>query len=340
MKTMWILLPSICLALAHIAGNNVAVVPDMAVMLGKDIYIVTILAYIIFGSVMAGLTAWIGVKSGHELVFVVHQLFGCRGKKIAAAVILSICLPASVITGGFYSGWVANTSLGIPLGAAIPACIVLFSLLAAGYGDELLKLSNYIAFLLVPVMIAIFCFSGFSLPAGDLDIGEVNWLLVSALVGYNAGGMKSALIVEIAAHLARRGCKTIVLVILAKVVEGLITLGIVHLILIAGLHGPLAISMIAGHIAGPAGFYLFNLILFCTFMSAMVPAMNVNARQIRLLTGLSFNYSLFISGLLVYLGSLLNLTAIITVMGLSGMITAVFIIYTAYTLHKYGLNHS
>jgi hypothetical protein len=337
---MWILLPSVCLALAHIAGDNVAVVPDMALILGKEIYLVTLLAYIVFGSIIAGLTAWIGVKTGHELVIVVRKLFGCRGKKISAFIILSICIPASILTGGFYSGWITNHFFGISLNFTIPLCILLFSLLAAGYAHELLKLSNYISLLLVPAILAIFVLYDLTPPTGIFESGQVNWFLVLALVGYNAGGMRSALIVETAAHLSRKGCKAIILVMMAKVVEGLFTLGIVHLILLAGIHGPLAVSNIASKVAGPIGFYLFNIILFCTFMSAMVPAMTVNARQLRILTGLSFKNSLIIAGFIVYLGSLLSFTTIIEILAFGGIVTIIFIVYTAYTLHKYGLNQS
>ena len=340
MNFMWIFLPSICLALAHIAGDNVAVVPDMAVILGQDIYVVTILAYIVFGSIISGITAWIGVRSGHELVIVVRKLFGNRGKKISAFVILSICIPASILTGGFYSGWLTNIFLGIPVKLAIPICILIFSLLANGYAHEILKLSNYIALLLVPIVLAIFVYYGFTFTVRSFDVGEINWLLVSALVGYNAGGMRSALIVETAAYLSRKGCKTILLVVLAKVVEGLFTLGIVHLILSAGIHGPLAVSKYAHEVAGTAGYFVFNVILFCTFMSAMVPAMTVNARQMKILTGLSPKVSLLLSGIVIYLGTMLDFGTIIEVMGFSGMITVVFILYTAYALHKYGLNHS
>ncbi|QJW48431.1 hypothetical protein HA075_23730 [bacterium BFN5] len=117
-------------------------------------------------------------------------------------------------------------------------------------------------------------------------------------------------------------------------------MGIVHLILSAGIHGPLAVSKYAHEIAGAAGFFIFNVILFCTFMSAMVPAMTVNARQMKILTGLSPKISLLISGIVIYLGTMLDFGTIIEVMGFSGMITVVFILYIAYALHKYGLNHS
>ncbi|MEG6585589.1 hypothetical protein V6C17_08280 [Dendrosporobacter sp. 1207_IL3150] len=337
---MWIFLPCFYLAIAHIAGDNVAVVPDMAVNLGQEIYVITILSYLVFGSIIAGVSAWIGVKSRHELVVVVRKLFGSRGKKISALVILAICIPASVLTGGLYSGWITNSLFNIPLSFAIPMCIIFFSLLATGSAHELLKLSNYISLLIVPAILVIFFYHGFSVPDVKWNSGEINWLLVSALVGYNAGGMRSALIVETAAYLAKRGCKTIYLIILAKIIEGTFTLGLVHLIVLAGISGPLAVSNLVSKMSGPIGLYFFNFILLCTFISAMVPAMTVNARQVQILTGLSLKCSLFISAVLVYLGSLLSFAAIIDIMGYAGILTILFILYTAYALHKYGLNHS
>jgi len=318
----------------------VAVVPDMAAALGTDIYIITVLAYLIFGSLISGTMAWIGVNTGQELIVVVSRLFGCRGKKIAALTILSVCLPASILTGGFYAGWVINLSTGLSLNIAAPICILFFSVLAAGQAHELLKISNYIALLLVPAILIMMVVYGFGNPEYNLDYSKINWLLVSALIGYNAGGMRSALIVETAAHLSRKGYKAIFLVVLAKLVEGLFTLALTHLILLAGIQGPVAIANAAAKIGGLTAFHIFNLILFCTFTSAMVPAMTVNARQIRIVTGLSFRKALLVATGIVGIGHFLGFGIIIKIMGFTGIIMIAFTIYTAYAVHKYGLNHS
>lgn len=337
---MWILLTAVYLAIAHVAGDNIAVVPDMAADIGADIYITSVFAYFIFGSIVAALAAWIGAETGLELLFVVKRLFGCFGKKVLAVIILSICLPASALTGGYFAGWILFTLTGIPLWVGMPLCIVVFSLLAAGYGKEILIISNYISLLLVPILLV--TLYNYGVPSFmDLTVeGNVNWLLVCALIGYNVGGMRPILVVEAAAQLDRQGYKAIGMVILAKLMEGIITLAAAHLILITGAKGPVALIHAIGSFWGPFGILLANLILLCTFMNTMAPAMLVNAKQISLLTGLSFWPAMWFAGVAVGLFSFVNFAIILRIMSYTGVMMAVFIGYTAYFLHKYGMNQS
>ncbi|MPM46810.1 hypothetical protein SDC9_93517 [bioreactor metagenome] len=337
---MWILLPALCVAVAHIAGDNVAVVPDMASLVGPDIYITTIFAYMVFGSLIAGLSAWIGVKSGYELLVVIKRLFGCRGKKILAIAILAVCIPASVLTGGYYCGWAIYKIIGLTPLVGMPLCLLLFSILAAGYGPELLKMSNYISLFLVPIVIVMILTCDLNAVRSINLSADVDWLLVCALIGYNVGGMRPVLVVETTAYLTQKGYKAIFLVILAKLFEGIITLVMAHLVLITQIDGPLALSGVCASIFGSNAVYFFDIILFCTFMNTMAPAMMVNAKQVSILTGVSFWPALFIAALLVYLGTFADFRMILKVMSFTGLFMAVFIIYTAYFLHKNGIKQS
>ena len=210
---MWVWYPAISLAMAHIAGGNLAVVPDMAGILGIDIYVTTILAYLIFGSILTGILSWIGIRSGQELIIAIHRMFGCSGKKAMALLILSISIPASALTGGYFAGWIVHVVTGIPHMIAASLCLILFSLLAAGYGQEILMLSHYIGLLLLPMVTFLFLFDGFGNNQYILNIGNVDWVLVCALLGYNAGGLHSVLVVETAAYLVKQGYKAIILMI-------------------------------------------------------------------------------------------------------------------------------
>lgn len=334
---MWMLLPALCIAIAHIAGDNVAVVPDMAAISGTGIYLTTIFAYMIFGSLIAGLAAWIGVKTGYELLAVVNRLFGCHGKKILAAMILAVCIPASALTGGYYGSWVIYKLSGLPSIIGMPLCLALFCMLAAGYGCEVLKLSNYVSLLLVPLIFAMVISSNISFPPSVGLSGNVDWLLVCALVGYNVGGMRPVLVVETAAYLAQKGYKAIFLVILAKLFEGALTLLVAHLVLVAQTHGPLALSEVCAGVLGNKLVYIFDVVLFCTFLNTMAPAMMVNAKQVSILTGVSFWPALIISAALVYCGTLADFSTIITAMSYTGSVMAIYIVYTAYFLHKNGI---
>jgi len=332
------LLPIFCLAIVHISGNNVAVIPDIAGTLGNDSYVSTIFAYIILGIIIATITAWIGVSTGQDLVVVARSIYGTRGKKVLALTLLSISIPASALTGGYYAGEILHILIGIPHYVAALVCLVLFSLLAVGYSHELLKISNYIGLLLIPIVIFCFFLQDLQLNSVVLTWDQVNWLLVLGLTGYSVGGMWSALVVETAAYLSQQGRKAIVLVILAKVVEGIFTLCIVYLVLSTGAHGPLALAVVVSKAGGDTMRYIFSIVLFCTFANTMAPAMLVNARQVSSLTGISFWPALLLATSIVYMVSFLSFSLILLLMGYTAFLMILFIIYTAYFLHKYGMN--
>jgi len=335
---MWMLLSILCLAIVHISGNNVAVIPDMAGTLDTTIYISTIIAYIILGIIIAAITAWIGVRTGQDLVVVARSIYGTRGKKLLALSLLSISIPASALTGGYYAGEIVHQWFGLPQGLAALPCLILFSLLAVGHSHELLKISNYIGLLLLPILMAFFFTHDSQLNSVVIKWDQVNWLLVFGLIGYNVGGMWSALVVETAAYLSQKGIQAILLVILAKVVEGIFTLYMVYLVLSTGAQGPLALARVASAMGGDMMRYLFNIVLFCTFANTMAPAMLVNARQISCLTRLSFWPSLLLATSIVYVVSFLHFSFILSLMGYMAVVMILFIIYTAYFLHKYGMN--
>jgi len=335
---MWMLLPVFCLAIIHLSGNNVAVIPDLAGVLGNDSYITTIFTYVVLGAVIAAITAWIGVRSGQDLVVVTKSLYGKRGKKVLAMSLLSISIPASALTGSYYASELLHMFTGVPHWGAALVCLALFSMLAVGYHHEILKISNYIALLLIPMLICIFFLDDLQFTAVILRWDHIDWLLVFGLMAYNVGGMWAALVVEAAAFLSQRGSKAILLVVLAKLVEGIFTLCMAYLVLSAGTLGPLALTAVVGKAGGVTIVYIFNIVLFCTFANTMAPAMLVNARQVSCLTGLSFWPALLLAAIIVYVVGFLNLSIILLIMGYTGLLMILFIAYTAYSLHKFGIN--
>lgn len=330
---MWMLVPTLALALVQIAGDNIAVVPDMAVKIGGDIYLTILVAYLIIGSVATGIAAWIGVQTGQELMTVVRKMFGCKGKRALALIILAISVPASAITGGYFAGWVLHMLTGLPQPVATPLCLALFTLLAAGYYHEVLKVSNYCALLLLPMVVLMLWQQETPVPQFH-EFGEINWPLVMALVGYNAGGMRPVLIVEASAIMAKKGAPVIYLAVMAKLVEGLFTIGLAHLVLYSQAVGPLALSRVANDLFGNSGALIFNFVMLCTIINTMAPAMMVNARQFSVLSGLMLWPSLALAFLIVYLASQFSFEVLLVLMSFTGIITISFLIYIAFYLHK------
>lgn len=332
---MWMLKSAFYLAVVHIAGDNIAVVPDMAAELGYQIFITVILAYIVLGAGITGILAWIGVTTGYELNKVVSNLFGCLGKKCLALITLMVCIPASSLTGGYFTGTIIQTMFGIPNYIAIPLFLFIVSLLAIGIGNEFLKLSNYLGLLLIPMICMLFLLSDISLKPFIFAYDSIDWVLVLALAGYNIGGMHSLLVVETSAFLLKKGHKTIYLSIFSKVVEGIVTLSLAYLIIITDTCGPLALLSTASKTFSTLGSYLVSIVMLCIFLNTMAPAMMVNAKQLSILTKIPLLPSLFLAGILVWFLSFFyyhNLLLMISI-GTVGLI--IFIIFTVYNLHKH-----
>ena len=340
---MWVILPAVSLAIVHIAGDNLAVVPTMAPILGTSIYSTAFIAYIILGAFITGISAWVGVKTGQELIVVVRKVFGCVGKKAMALTIMTVCIPASALTGGYFSGWVLSSLVDISYFTASIISLVTVSVLAAGWGNEFLRISNYFALLLIPALAMLVSstqYPPFDSLIAAISFSDVNWPLVLALIGYNAGGMRAALVVEAASYLTGKEYKAIVLAVLAKFVEGVITLLLAHVVLITGSHGPTALSVAAGTVFDRGGLFIFNLLLLSTFINTMVPAMIVNARQIGIITGLSYRSALAVGTGIVCLVSLAEFQLILTMMSATGLLMTGFILLTAVQVHKLPNNES
>lgn len=341
---MGVVLPALSLAIVHIAGDNAAVVPAMASLIGNGIYATVFLAYVIFGSLVAGMSAWIGVKSGRELTAVVKRLFGLRGKQLLAFAVLVVSLPASSLTGGYFAGHLIESLTGIPYILAAALCVAGCSVLAAGYGREVLQISNYLALLFIPatgIMLVLLLDTIQVIPLNNVvAFDQISWPLVLALIGYNACGMRSALVVETGTYFVTQDYTGVYLAILAKIFEGCFTLFLAHLALVGEASGLMALPAVADKVFGPWLAIGFNGVLLCMFINTMVPAMLVNAKQLSVLTRLTLWPALTLAGILIWGGSFISLDLMLMLMSGTGLIMMVFICYTAYALHKQGANKS
>lgn len=331
---MWFVVALSSLMVAGIAGDNIAVVPFLTRM-GTTIYGTIFWAYCIGGAVIAGLSAWIGMRTGRELPYVSRKVFGARGKSFLAVLILAVCLPASSLTGGIIAGQALAclTGLNMPLAALIFLLVTTF--LAVRDAAEVLHVGNFVAVSLLPVVLWMF----WQIPSGSISwdgigLWNTDWRMVWALVGYNAGGMRPALWVEAAMYLKKKKIGVIFLIIGAKIAEGIFTLLIAALVLTAGTAGPLALSQNAGLLWGKTGQMMLLAVMLCTFASTMVPAMMVNARQLMTLFSIPYQWALLIALLLVWSGTLVSVDGLLGVIGGAGLGTVVFVTVTALFLHK------
>lgn len=333
---MWMIVPIFSLAMIHISGNNVALIPDLVGSLDGGQAMVSIVIAMIAGVIIAAVVAWIGVTTRQDLVAATKKRCGVFGKKIVALILLAVSIPASSLTGCYYAGGILKLLVGLPYWLAALVCLALFSFLAFGWQRQLLQLSNYIGLLLLPLIILIFFLCDIRWHTISVRWIHINWPLVFALTGYNVGGMWLALLMETAAYLSQKGKGAIVIVMMAKILAAIITLCAALLVLSVGVQGPLALPAAVSQMHGAS--MIFNIALFCTFVNVMTPAMLLNTRQMKSLTGLSFWPALFLTMILIYIISFMPFSLILSMMSYTGFFMILFIIYTAYFLHKYGIN--
>lgn len=333
------LLPALSLAVVHIAGDNAGVVPDAAAQNGAAVYFVIVLAYIVLGAGLTGVSAWIGVRSGMELTVVVRRLFGVGGKRIFGLVTLGISIPASALTGGYFAGWLVHSQTGLPHMPAAAVCLAVFTLLAGGCGQELQAVANYSSFFLVPAVVAMLVLAAGEAPLHPWTGIDIDWLLVLALFGYNAGGMRPALTAETAACMTRRGLRAVALTVAAKLFEGAMTMVMAYVVVASGTAGPMALAAAAEKFFGGAGGTAFAAILLCAFTTTMVPAMALNGRLLARFTGLAYRPALALAGAAAYMAVFVGYGALLSVMAVIAVAAAAFICYTAVVVHKKGVNH-
>ena len=337
--TMWMLVPAISLAIVQIAGDNVAVVPDIALVIGDGIYSTVIVAYILLGTIVTGLSAWIGVRTGLNLVQVVKKMSGSHGKVMLSFIVLAVSLPASAITGGYFAGLVLQKLTGMPQAISAACCLMVFAWLATESGRDWLQLSNYCSLLLVPMLLLMFWHNGFSSSAILSPVESISWPLIFALIGYHAGGIRLVLIVDSFSRFANHGEIDSVPTLRASVLEGLITIGLAQMVVGSGLYGPLTLSQIADASWGQTGEYLFNIILLCTFINTMAPAMMVNAKQISVISRLPLLPATAAAVIIIYLLSLVSLCTLLAIMSVTGLLTVLFLLCVTWMIHQGQVNN-
>jgi hypothetical protein len=121
-------------------------------------------------------------------------------------------------------------------------------------------------------------------------------------------------------------------------VEGVLTIAMAYIVLAAGATGPMALASVANGSFGAAGGIFFAGVLFFAFATTMVPAMVVNGRHVACCTGLVSWKGLVAAALAVYLATFIAYDILLQIMAWTAGATAMFIGYTAYTLHKNGGN--
>lgn len=330
---MWIFLPALLLASMNIAGNNLALVPDMIALYGNPVFTTLVVSYVIISSTITALSAWMGIMGREELFIIVKRLFNFTGKRWLALAMLAISLPASALTGCVFSGWIVHTIVGIDIEWAMLISLLIFWLASLSLHNWLLSSARYLTVLCIPLFLIAGVIELHDFPIQTIPWGPVDWTLALALVGYNTGGIRPAIMVEAAACLSKRGYQVIVVAVLSKLFEGFFTFIMAVVVYSAGIAGPNSLLRLMEMSVGPAGMTLFALLLYGLFLNTMAPAMKVNIKQLGILLGLSKFWSTIIVLVLIYSISQCRLYVILQGMSVSGLLMIGLNIYTAYCLY-------
>lgn len=331
---MYFLLQTLSLAFINMAGDNIGLVPDAGTWVSSKMYGITLAAYFILGPILGGIAAWLGAKSGADIISLTNKLYGKCGRRILAYIVLGVCIPASSITGGYYAGHILAQITGLPIAVAALISIILFSVTAIGYGFEVLRISNYIAVLLMPILLYIVLGEGVDIPLNTLFSIPDDWLLVMALVGYNVQGMSAVLIIETGSCLASPKITAVTLIVMAKIIEAFFTVVILDLVIRLGGNGPFALGTVVVKSGGELLGAIFYVVSFCTLYSTMAPAMLVNVRQFQYITKSSILISTCLIGGIVYGLTYISIPILISFMGYASILMILFTAYTAYYIRK------
>lgn len=326
-------LTALMLAFTQMGGHSGAVVPAMAAIMGSEIMGTVIMAYFMVGCTVAGLCTWIGVKTGQELIPAAVRLYGGQARVGLACLIALVTLPASAVTGYYWSGLIIHhlTGMAHPLSGLV--CLMVFTALAGGRGQEWLKISNTLTLMAAPVLVFLCLYHHPTNQTAPSDWGSINWITVFALTAFHACGTRTLLAVETGAALQKKGREAIILALTAKCIEGVIAVGAVQVAVSANLTEGLALCQ-AGAVWGAGGFAVMSLFLLSAFTNVMVPAMTVSGRQMTILFGMTSEAGLVTALVLVCALSLISMEVLWYLLSMAGLGSVLFITYTVWKLHK------
>lgn len=333
----WFFFAVLSLAVTNVAGDNIAVVPVMAAVLPDDIYWVILVAYFVVGAFLAGISAWIGSVARDELPQTVEWSGGKPAKNLLTWAILGVCIPASALTGGFFAGSLLADITGISWEYGALLVLLVYSSFVLNKNKKCIMWINTISLITIPVLI-MGCLQHNQLGTGlqeNFNVQINQWTLVCALVGYNAGGLRPVLLAEAGTYFSCPWAAAGIAVA-AKWVEGIITLILAYSVVESGAAGLLPVGQILETHWGLAGRILFVLSFLGIFFSCMVPAMAVNAHQIKGLTGMHCVYAL-IWALVIVLGiTFLGLEILLGILAVTG-IAATLTMLSLLLLFRYHL---
>jgi hypothetical protein len=322
----WMLLTTIFLAIANTAGDNVAVVPALAVILRQDIFPIIWVSYFGVGACLAGISAWIGAVTRDESS--VGWNIEKHSRHWITWAVLCVCLPASALTGGIFSGALIAGVLHIPQTYGALLGLTVYTIFVLCRDKRQIIWTNIVSFICVPVLL--YSCLGDSHTTATVYQASIlqqddKWAVIWALVGYNAGGLRPLLLAETGNYL---GCRwtSVIVAVAAKWLEGLVTMVFAYAVVKTGVTGMLPLGQILEIEWGWLGRYFFTIGFIGLCFSCMVPAMAVNAYCIKELTGGGYICALFEALIIVFFGTLLGTQKLLWVLSFTGMGAALVII--------------
>lgn len=335
----WLFLTILSLAVTNIAGDNIAVVPVMAAVLQEDIYWVILLAYFGIGACLAGISAWIGAVTKDELPQTVEWSGGKPAKDLVTWAILGVCLPASALTGGFFAGALLADTIGISQKYGALLVLLVYSLFVLYKNKKCVMWINLVSLLSIPIVLY-GCLQYNQLNLGiqeNLHVQLNQWTLVWALVGYNAGGLRPVLLAETGTYL-KCPWTAVGVAVAAKWLEGVITLVLAYTVVESGAAGLLPVGQILETHWGMMGRNIFIISFLGIFFSCMVPAMAVNAYQIKGLTGMQCMHALLWALVIVLSITFLGLEILLGILAVTGMAAALTMLSVLWQIFRDKLN--
>lgn len=330
---MGLFIPTLLYLSIYIAGSQVLLVPYLVQTKGLTIIPTLCLAYWFGNWLIGGLSTWIGCQGRHELFILARRGLGISGRNILAWAILFVSLPASAVTAVIFGSWLLQTILPWPDFVLAFILLALCVILAYEKQETLLKPIQYVSLVFFPGFLLLFS-QNFAFQPMLYSWPDIDWITFLALVSYSCCGIRPPVMVETAAYLRRKNHHPFQVFTMAKFCEGILVLALVYMALACPVSTSLPLLYLADQQWGAWGKVGGVIVLLCLVFHVMIPAMTVNAKQLRILFPLSERWAYLVAGVMVYFLGQLDIAVHIQIISFTGLIMMILLIYLAYSLRK------
>jgi len=306
-KPAWVAILLLFLG-SFMGGDNLIFVPDLAGRNGNSLFPQIMLAYLVTGSVVYGLAAWLGSYKGLPLDQLCKVYWGERGLRSQAVISLMVAIPACALTGGYFAGLLLEKLWGVEWSSgALLSLGLALGLACAGTNGCVKKTGIIFSLTVVAVIMVLAGVSAVSFHHQPVrgPFENLLWPTVAVMVAFNSGGIMPQLVTEVAARYYGDVKVAVTVAMGAKIIEGVLTGALAWSVVRQGAGGPAAVVELVQLMAGDRAGLIWGLLVYAALVVFLAPILAACAIQMgnllgsNTLTGYSASLLLILGGLIL-----------------------------------------